>query len=85
MDAVACDFRIALENAHRGVSGHDVRRPAANVMIGTRVLEKPMDDLGVTLLDAQGRVCIEPTFKVAPSGQTVLPRKGVLNVAERWD
>ena len=83
MDAVVCDFRIALENSHRGVSRHDVRGPATNVVVGTRILEKPVDDLGASLLDAGGRVCIEPTFKLAPSGRAVLAGKSVLNVAER--
>ena len=82
MDAVVRDFGIALENSHRGVSRHDVRGPATNVMVGTRILEKPVDDLGVTLLDARGRVCVEPTFKLAPSRQTVFAGKSVLNVAE---
>jgi hypothetical protein len=52
-------------------------------MVGTRILEKPVDNLSATLLDAGRYVCVEPAFQLAPSGQAVLAGKRVLNVAER--
>jgi len=64
-EAIVRDIRVTREQAHRRALSARVRCPAADMMIGTRILEKPLHAL--RLRQVARRLRLNVTFQLRPA------------------